>query len=77
MGGHDEYEVDAESQYCISEHRDKCRPCINFQGTFVIPRHYVGKETLIGNHVSQTGVGKLFKHCQLSLFSANCIMVNI
>ena len=28
----------------------------NFQGTFVIPRHYVGKETQIGNHVSQTGV---------------------
>merc|ERR1712130_543285 len=27
------------------------------QGTFVIPRHYVGKETQIGNHVSQTGVG--------------------
>jgi len=27
------------------------------QGTFVIPRHYVGEETQIGNHVSQTGVG--------------------
>jgi len=27
------------------------------QGTFVIPRHYVSKDTQLGNHVSQTGVG--------------------
>merc|ERR1719319_1059117 len=26
-------------------------------GTFVIPRHYVDRDTHLGNHVSQTGVG--------------------
>jgi len=36
---------------------DVVRMYCYIQGTFVIPRHYVGKETLIGNHVSQTGVG--------------------